>query len=249
MLEKMEKMSKELEKRDTLVEKAEVRAIEAEKLARQLSQVDVVNVEMATQPHSSELASAVSQVHSNNHLDVAPITPLLLRESPPLPYNNPADDDIYMGDSESDIQQKERGNRKAVKKRRNQQREENSDVGSDKDRLVEEGLDFDDDSDNETYKRKRKAVKKGKARQREENSEGGSDEDRMVEEVLDFDDNSDDESYKRKRKAVKKGNARQREENSEGGSDEDRMVEQRVIFAEDDEDYQVVDTDMASPLN
>ena len=204
MLEKMENMTKELEKRDTLVEKAEGRAIEAEKLARQLSEVNVVNVEMATQPQPSELAPAVSQVHSNNHLDVAPITPLLLRDSPPLPYRNPADDDIYMGDSESDRQQKEGGKRKAVKKRRNRQREENRECGSDEDRMVEEGLDLDDNSDNESYKRKRKAVKKGKAPRREENSDDGS--------------------------------------------DEDRIIEQRVIFADDDEDYEVVDADMASPL-
>lgn len=224
MLEKMENMSKELERRDTLVEKAEVRAIEAEKLARQLSQVDVVNVEMATQPHSSELASAVSQVHSNNHLDVAPITPLLLCESPPLPYSNPADDDIYMGDSESDKQQK-RGNRKAVKKRRNQQREENSDE-SDKDRS-EKGLNWDNDSDNKVYKRKRKAVKKGKAPQREENSDNNpmieSDEDRRMGEDI------------------------YRDRMIGSDEDEERML-QKAIFDEHDEDYEAEDADMASPL-
>jgi len=239
MLEKMENMTKELEKRDTLLEKAEVRAKEVEKLAKHLSQVDAVNMEMATQPHSSELAPAVSQVRSNNHLDIAPITPLLLRNSPPLPYDNPANDDMYMGDSESD-RRKERRNRKAAKKRNaprrektrmNRQREENSDdsdttiksvnsdgnlmMGLNEERMVEEGLESVDNSENESYKRKRKAVKKGKAPQREEeNSDGnliiGSDEDRMVEEGLNFD--KVDEDYE-------------------------------VV----DEDYEVVDADMASP--
>jgi hypothetical protein len=52
---------------------------------------------------------------------------------------------------------------------------------------------------------------------------------------------------------VKKGKAPQREENSDGnvmiGSDENKMVEERLDFDEDDEDYEIVDTDMASPLN
>jgi hypothetical protein len=115
MLEKIENMTKELRKRDTLLEKAKVRAKEAEKLAEQLSQVDV----QTARPHSSKLAPAISQVHSNNDLDIAPITPITplpLRSSPPLPYNNLGDDDMYMGDSGSDGQ-KERRDRKAVKKR------------------------------------------------------------------------------------------------------------------------------------
>ena len=111
ILEKMENMTKELAKRDTLLEKAKVRAKEAEKLVEQLSQVDINNLEIA---HSSELVPAVPQVYSNNDLDIASITPLPLFNSPPLPYKNPADDEIYMGDSESDRQ--ERRNRKAVKK-------------------------------------------------------------------------------------------------------------------------------------
>jgi hypothetical protein len=41
MLEKMENMTKELRKRDTLLEEAKVRAKEVKKLAEQLSQVDV----------------------------------------------------------------------------------------------------------------------------------------------------------------------------------------------------------------
>jgi hypothetical protein len=215
MLEKMENMTKELRKRDTLLEEAKVRAKEAEKLAERLSQVDV----QTAQPHSSKLAPAVSQVHSNNNLDIAPITPitpLLLRNSPLLLYNNLGDDDMYMGDSKSDGQ-KERRDRKAAKKRekKRRQREKNS-----------------DDSD-VTIK---------------------SVEDRMVKQGVDCDDNnSDDESYKQKRKAVKKGKAPQREENSNGNvmirSDEDEMVEEGLDFDEDDEDYEVVDADMASPLN
>ena len=211
ILEKMVNMTKELAKRDTLLEKAKVWAKEAEKLVEQLSQVDVINMEIA---HSSELAPAVSQVHSKNDLDIASITSLLLRNSPLLPYNNPADDKIYMGNSGLDRQ--ERRNRKVVKKgekkRNNQQREKNSNdsdvtIKSVEDRMVKQGVDCDDD--NSDNKRKRKAVKKGKAPQREENSNGnliiGSDKDMTVEEVLDFD--------------------------------------------EDEEDYEVVDTDMASPLN
>ena len=116
MLEKMENMTKQLAKRDTLLEKAKVRAKEAEKLAEQLFQVDVINIDMTAQPHSSKLAPAVSQVHSNNNLDIAPITPitpLLLCNSPLLPYNNPADDDMYMGNSESEGKKEER-DRKAM---------------------------------------------------------------------------------------------------------------------------------------
>ena len=138
---------------------------------------------MTTQPHSNKLAPAISQVHSNNNLDIAPITPitpitpLLLCNSPPLPYNNPADDDMYMGNSKSDGQ-KERMDRKAAKKREkkknNRQREKNSDdssitIKSVKDRMVKEGVDCDNNnSDNKSYKWKRKAVKKGKAPQRGE---------------------------------------------------------------------------------
>jgi hypothetical protein len=165
------------------------------------------------------LAPAISQVHSNNNLDIAhitPITPLPLRSSPPLPYNNLGDDDIYMGDSKSDGQ-KERRDRKAAKKRKKKrrQREKNSNdsnvtIKSVEDRMVKQGVDCDDNnSDNKSYKWKRKAVKKGKALQREENSDGNV----MI------------------------------------GSDEDKMVEERLDFDEDDEDYEVVDTDMASPLN
>jgi hypothetical protein len=250
MLEKMENMTKVLEQRDTLLEKAEVRAKEAEK---QLSQV----------AHSSELAPAVSPVHFNNHFDIAPTTPLLLSNSPPLPYNNAADDDIYMGDSESD-KQKERVNRKAMKKsnaprsekkRKNAQREKHSDdsdviIKSVEDRMVKQGVDFDDDSDNE-YKQKRKAMKKGKAPQREEDGDDSDvtiksvkDLDGMIKQGVDFDDDSENESNKRKDVKVP-----QREENSDGNltmdSDEDRMPK-RVIF---DEDYEVVDADMASLLN
>jgi cellobiose-specific phosphotransferase system component IIB len=166
MLEKMENMTKELRKRDTLLEEAEVRAKEAEKLAEQLFQVDV----QTTWPHSSKLAPAVSQVHSNNDLDIAPITPITplpLCNSPPLPYNNLGDDDMYMGDSKSDGQ-KERRYRKAAKKReKRQQREKNSNdsditIKSVEDRMVKQGVDCDDNnSDNESYKWKRKAVKKG----------------------------------------------------------------------------------------
>ena len=75
-----------------------------------------MNMDITAQPHSSKLAPAISQVHSNNDLDIAPITPLLLFNSPLLPYNNPADDDMYMGDSESNGK-KERRDRKALKKR------------------------------------------------------------------------------------------------------------------------------------
>ena len=227
MLEKMENMTKELEQRDTLLEKAEVRAKEAEK---QLSQV----------AHSSKLAPAVSPVHSNNHFDIAPTTPLLLSNSHSLPYNNAADDDIYMGDSESD-KQKERVNRKAMKKsnapwsekkRKNAQRESEKDsddsdviIKSVEDRMVKQEVDFDDDSNNK-YKQKRKAMKKGKAPQREEDGDDSDviiksveDEDGMIKQGVDFDDDSD--------------------------SDEDKMPK-RVIF---DEDYEVVDADMVSPLN
>jgi hypothetical protein len=215
MLEKMENMTKELRKRNTLLEKAEVRAKEVEKLAEQLSQVDV----QTARPHSSKLAPAVSQVHSNNNLDIAsiaPITPLPLCNSPLLPYNNLGHDDMYMGDSESDGQ-KERRDRKAAKKREKKrwQREKNSDdsdvtIKSVEDRMVKQGIDCDDNnSDNKSYKWKRKAVKKGKAPQREENSDGNV----MI------------------------------------GLDEDKMVEEGLDFNEDDEDYEVVDADMASPLN
>ena len=217
MLEKMENMTRELAKRDTLLERAEVRVKEAEKLAEQLSQVDVINMNMTAQPHSSNLAPAVSQVHSNNDLDIAPITPLLLCNFPLLPCNNPADDDMYMGNSESDGK-KERRNRKAAKKREkrnNQQREKNSNDSNVTIKLVE---------------------------------------DRMVKQEVDCDNNnSDNESYKWKRKAVKKGKAPQREENSNGnviiGLDKDGMVEEGLDFDEDNKDYEVVDADMASPLN
>jgi len=124
-------------KEDTLVEKAEGRAIEAEKLARQLSEVMWFNVEMATQPQPSELAPAVSQVHSNNHLMLHPLRSSASR-FPSAPYRNPADDDIYMGDSES--VDTEGGRKRKAVKRRNRQREENRECGSDKGQNGEEGL-------------------------------------------------------------------------------------------------------------
>jgi hypothetical protein len=164
-LEKMENMTKELEKRERLLEKAAVRVREAEELAKKLSQ------EIPTQPDLSELAPA------HNHPR---------RNSPPLPYNN--HDDMYMGDSESN-EQRNRAVKKRYasrrEKRKDRQREENSDE-SDGDRSEKE-LNLDDDSNDEAYKRKRKAVKKGKAPQREENSDNNPmielDEDRMGEDI------------------------------------------------------------------
>jgi hypothetical protein len=157
MLEKMENMTKKLRKRDTLLEEAKVRVKEAEKLAEQLFQVDV----QTAWPHSSKLAPAVSQVHSNNNLDIAPITPITplpLCNSPPLPYNNLGDDDMYMGDSKSD-RQKERRDRKAEKReKKRRQREKNSNnsdvtIKSVKDRMVKQGVDCDNNnSDNKSYK-------------------------------------------------------------------------------------------------
>ena len=68
----------------------------------------------------------------------------------------------------------------------------------------------------------------------------------MVKQGVDCDNNN-----KWKKKAVKKGKAPQREENSDGnviiGLDKDGMVEERLDFDKDDEDYEVVDADMASP--
>ena len=74
----------------------------------------------------------------------------------------------------------------------------------------------------------------------------------MVKQGVDCDDdNSDNKSYKWKRKAVKKGKAPQREENSNGnliiGLDKDITVKEVLNFDEDEEDYEVVDVDMASP--
>lgn len=161
MLEKVEKISKELEKRDTLLENAVVRAKAAEEQVKQLSRLE--------EPSSSELAPAsVSQnmhLHSNNN--PSPDIPALMPGNfPQLPYTNPAnweDEDIYMGDNEAEKLKEEKMRRNAEKKGkfvrkgkapRPEDKHTDDDIESDEDQLEEEKY--------------MKVVKKGKAPRRNE---------------------------------------------------------------------------------
>lgn len=172
MLEKMDSISKELEKRDTLLAQAEVRAKVAEEQAK-AAEEQAKQSSRLEQPSSSGLAPADSQnmhLHSNNNPSTPVMDPLLPNDLSQLPHSNLAnweDEDIYMGDNEADKLKEEKMRRKAAKKWKAPQREDehtddDDDIESDKDKLEEE-------------RKHTKVVQKGKAQQKKDGDSDDSD--------------------------------------------------------------------------
>ena len=136
MLEKVENITKELKNQDILLEKAEVRAMEAKELAKQSSWASM-ETDIPTQPYLQEQSTQSSQAsmetatstqpYSREQLsailqDVSPHNPSL------LPFSNTTghkDEDMYMGDNEAG---KLKEDRKAVWKGKARQEEEGSDT-------------------------------------------------------------------------------------------------------------------------